>query len=325
MNHPMYLILDSYSHPGISLFWKRHGLRIMEQLVPNEFFFTTGETQLEQLVERQIWSGWKKLILIGSPGSIKRGFNTLMQASEECRSTLEIGFWPLDLRELAASISQSSFHLRPVLQVFKAGHTLLVDVIKVQFLAPELETKYFWNDFVINSSHANAETTIYIDGQNSQVNGKFRCRIAFHDESLNSLTMHPGKLTRTPVLKVYLKREAGLTTIGRFKEMKQWFDTKKGNINDETLLKTGKQVEVQGNWANLTLDVSGMQDTVQSVHFEVARKSLSLIVPAKPIQTLASTKKILPAFRPTGAITNNRDSSKRVVLKHKNNSLFYKD
>ena len=244
MNHPMYLILDSYSHPGISLFWKRHGLRIMEQLVPNEFFFTTGETQLEQLVERQIWSGWKKLILIGSPGSIKRGFNTLMQASEECRSTLEIGFWPLDLRELAASISQSSFHLRPVLQVFKAGHTLLVDVIKVQFLAPELETKYFWNDFVINSSHANAETTIYIDGQNSQVNGKFRCRIAFHDESLNSLTMHPGKLTRTPVLKVYLKREASLTTIGRFKEMKQWFDTKKGNANDETLLKTGKQVEV---------------------------------------------------------------------------------
>ena len=325
MNHPMYLILDSYSHPGISLFWKRHGLRIMEQLVPNEFFFTTGETQLEQLVERQIWSGWKKLILIGSPGSIKRGFNTLMQASEECRSTLEIGFWPLDLRELAASISQSSFHLRPVLQVFKAGHTLLVDVIKVQFLAPELETKYFWNEFVINSSHANAETTIYIDGQNSQVKGKFRCRIAFHDESLNSLTMHPGKLTRTPVLKVYLKREAGLTTIGRFKEMKQWFDTKKGNANDETLLKTGKQIEVQGNWANLTLDVSGMQDTVQSVHFEVARKSLSLIVPAKPIQTLASTKKILPAFRPTGAIANNRESSKRVLLKHKNNSLFYKD
>ena len=325
MNHPMYLILDSYSHPGISLFWKRHGLRIMEQLVPNEFFFTTGETQLEQLVERQIWSGWKKLILIGSPGSIKRGFNTLMQATEECRSTLEIGFWPLDLRELAASISQSSFHLRPVLQVFKAGHTLLVDVIKVQFLAPELETKYFWNDFVINSSHANAETTIYIDGQNSQVNGKFRCRIAFHDESLNSLTMHPGKLTRTPVLKVYLKRKTGLTTIGRFKEMKQWFDTKKGNANDETLLKTGKQIEVQGNWANLTLDVSGMQDTVQSVHFEVARKSLSLIVPAKPIQTLASTKKILPAFRPTGAIANNRDSSKRVLLKHKNNSLFYKD
>jgi len=57
----------------------------------------------------------------------------------------------------------------------------------------------------------------------------------------------------------------------------------------------------------------------------VARKSFSLIVPAKPIQTLESTKNILPAFRPTGAIANNRGSSKRILLKHKKNSLFYKD
>ena len=309
MNHPMHLILDSYSHPGISLFWKRHGLRIMEQLVPNEFFFTTGDTPLEKLVERQIWSGWKKLILIGSPGSIKRGFNTLMQASEECRSTLEVGFWPLDLQELATGISQSSFQLRPVLQVFKAGHTLLVDVMKIQFLAPELETKYFWNDFVINSTHTNAETTIFVDEQNSNVKGKFSCRISFHDESLNSLTMHPGKLTRTPVLKIYLTRDTGFRTKDHFKQIQQWFFEKKIGTDKETLLKTGKQVEIQGNWANLSLDVSAMQDTVQSVHFEVYRKSFSLIVPAKPIQTFESTKKILPAFRPSGAIANNRGNS----------------
>jgi len=310
----MHLILDSYSHPGISLFWKRHGLRIMEQLVPNEFFFTTGDMPLEKIVEREIWSGWKKLILIGSPSSIRRGFNAIMQASDECRSTLEIGFWPLDLQELAVSISQSASNLRPVLQVFKAGHTLLVDVMKVQFLAPELETNYFWNDFVINSTQTNAETTIYIDEQNSQVKGKFRCRIVFHDETLNSLTMHPGKLTRTPMLKVYLKRETGLTAIDRLKQIKQWLAAGKKNIEDEALLKTGKQVEIQGNWANLTLDVLAMQDTVQSVHFEVARKSFSLIVPAKPIQTLENTKKIIPAFRPTGVIANNRGTSERVQL-----------
>ena len=310
----MHLILDSYSHPGISLFWKRHGLRIMEQLVPNEFFFTTGDMSLEKIVEREIWSGWKKLILIGSPRSIRRGFNAIMQASDECRSTLEIGFWPLDLHELAFSISQSASNLRPVLQVFKAGHTLLVDVMKVQFLAPELETNYFWNDFVINSTQTNAETTIYIDEQNSQVNGKFRCRIVFHDETLNSLTMHPGKLTRTPMLKVYLKRETGLTAIDRLKQIKKWLAAEKKNIEDEALLKTGKQVEIQGNWANLTLDVLAMQDTVQSVHFEVARKSFSLIVPAKPIQTLANTKKIIPAFRPTGVIANNRGTSEKVQL-----------
>ena len=310
----MHLILDSYSHPGISLFWKRHGLRIMEQLVPNEFFFTTGDMPLEKIVESEIWSGWKKLILIGSPSSIRRGFNAIMQAGHECRSTLEIGFWPLDLQELAVSMSQSASSLMPVLQVFKAGHTLLVDVMKVQFLAHELETNYFWNDFVINSTQTNAETTIYIDEQNCQVKGKFRCRIVFHDETLNSLTMHPGKLTRTPMMKVYLKRETGLTAIERLKQIKKWLAGEKKNIEDEALLKTGKQVEIQGNWANLTLDVLAMQESVQSAHFEVARKSFSLIVPAKPIQTLENTKKIIPVFRPTGVIANNRSTSERVQL-----------
>ena len=136
--------------------------------------------------------------------------------------------------------------------------------------------------------------------------------------------MHPGKLTRTPILKVYLRRETGLTAIDRLKQIKRWLAAEKKNIGDEALLKTGKQVEIHGNWANLTLDVLAMQDTVQSVHFEVARKSFSLIVPAKPIQTLESTKKILPAFRPSGAIANNRGSSKRFLLIHKKNSLFYK-
>jgi hypothetical protein len=80
---------------------------------------------------------------------------------------------------------------------------------------------------------------------------------------------------------------------------------KKGNADEETLLKTGKQVEVQGNWANLTLDVSGMQDTVQSVHFEVARKSFSLIVPAKPIQTLEKHQK------DSSGISSNRCNSQQ--------------
>jgi len=320
MKHPMHLILDSYSHPGISLFWKRHGLSIMEQLVPADFFITTGDTPLEKLVEREIWSGWKKIILIGTPNSIRRGSHFSGCRSQECRSTLEIGFWPLDLQNLATSISQSSLNLRPILQVFKSGHTLPVDVMKVQFIASELETKYFWNDFVINSTQANAETTFYIDEQNSHVNGKFRCRIAFHDEILNSLTMHPGKLTRTPVLKVYLKRDPALTTTERFKQFKQWLAADKKITENETLLKTGKQVEIQGNWANLTLNVGAIQDSVQGAHFEVARKAFSLIIPAKPIQTTESVRKILPAFRPTGVIANNRDGSTKIQLQFKDNS-----
>ena len=314
----MHLILDSYSHPGISLFWKRHGLSIMEQLVPTEFFYTTGDISLEKLVEREIWSGWKKIILIGTPNSIRRGFNTIMQSSHECRSTLEIGFWPLNLQNFATSISQSSLNLRPVLQVFKEGHTLHVDVMKVQFLAPKLETRYFWNDFLIKSTQSAAETNIFIDEQNSRLKGKFSCRIAFHDETLSSLTMHPGKLTRNPVLKVYLKRNPTLTATQRYKQLKQWLAEYNKKPEQETLLKTGKQVEIQGNWGNLTLNLASIQDSVQSVHFEAARKAFSLIIPAKPIQATGSIRKVLPQFRPTGVITNNREGSENNKLRYKN-------
>ena len=309
MKNPMHLILDSYSHPAISMFWKRHGLGIMEQLVPTKFFFTDSDTPLEKLVEREIWSGWKKIILIGSPSSIRRGFNTLMQSSRECRSTLEVGFWPLNMQKLAASITHSQSSLRPILQVFKAGHTLKVDVMKVQFLTPSLETRYFWNDLVINSTQSNADTTIYIDEHNSQVGGKFRCRIAFHDETLNSLTMHPGKLTRSPVMKVYIKREPRLNFSELFYQCKQWFSFDKEISDEETLLKTGKQVEVQGNWSNLIVEVAAIKDSVQSVHLSVDRKSFSLIVPGKPIFIPESARKMIPAFRPTGVIANNRDNS----------------
>ena len=181
--------------------------------------------------------------------------------------------------------------------------------MKVQFLTPSLETRYFWNDLVINSTQSNADTTIYIDEHNSQVGGKFRCRIAFHDETLNSLTMHPGKLTRSPVMKVYIKREPRLNFSELFYQCRQWFSFDKGISDEETLLKTGKQVEVQGNWANLILEVAAIKDSVQSVHLSVDRKSFSLIVPGKPIFIPESARKMIPAFRPTGVIANNRDTS----------------
>ena len=306
MNNPTHLILDNYSHPGISIFWKRHGLSIMEQLVPNKFLFTNRDNPLEKHIEKEIWSGWKKLILIGTPASIRRGFNSIMNASQECRSTLEIGFWPINLQMLASLISKSHSNLRPILQVFKVGHTLNVDVPRVQFLVPKLETRFFWNDFVVKSTQSAAETIIFIDEQNSNVSGKFTCRIAFHEESLNSLTMHPGKLSRSPILKVYLKRGIQITSSERFIKIKDWFSDNEGRDEKETLLKTGKQVEVQGNWANLSLDLPGIQDTVESVHFEVERKSLPLIIPAKPIQTGENIRKFFPTFQPSRVITNNR-------------------
>ena len=124
--------------------------------------------------------------------------------------------------------------------------------------------------------------------------------------------MHPGKLTRASVLKVYIKRESGINITESLNQLRQWFSFDKGVSEEETLLKTGKQVEVLGNWANLTLDIPAIKDSVQSVHLNVDRKSFSLIVPAKPILIPESTRKMIPAFRPTGVIANNREKSGEV-------------
>ncbi|SVD82449.1 uncharacterized protein METZ01_LOCUS435303, partial [marine metagenome] len=87
MKRPLHLILDSHLNPGVSLFWWKHGLRVMEQLVPNEFASTSSRQSLEKLMEQSAWSGWKKVILIGTSSSIQRGFNVLMQANEACRNS----------------------------------------------------------------------------------------------------------------------------------------------------------------------------------------------------------------------------------------------
>ena len=56
----MHLILDSYSNPGISMFWKRHGLGIMEQLVPTEFFLQTVIHHWKNLLKEKYGQDGKK-------------------------------------------------------------------------------------------------------------------------------------------------------------------------------------------------------------------------------------------------------------------------
>jgi len=305
MKKPTHLILDNYSHPGIFMFWKRHGLSVMEQLVPNKFLYTTANNPLEKLIEKEIWSGWKKIILIGSPNSIRRGFNTIMSSNQECRNSLSVGFWPLNYKTLLNYFFKSSLNLRPILQVFKTGHTIYVDVPKLQFLSSKKETRYFWDYFVINSTHNSAKTTIFIDDQNFEINGKFTSRIVFHDEFLNSLTMEPSKLTKSPLLRIYLNRDISLISIKKFSEFKNFLRKNVIWTGRERLLKTGKQVEINGNWANLSLRLKEIKDTVESVHFEIDHKSLPMIIPAKPIETYESIRNIISAFRPSTSVANS--------------------
>ena len=118
--------------------------------------------------------------------------------------------------------------------------------------------------------------------------------------------MHPGKLTRSPILKVYINKESSLTSSKKLIRFRKWFSNYKFVNEKENLLKTGKQIEIQGSWANLSLELPGIQDTVESVHFEVERKSIPLIIPAKPIQTNERVRNFLPTFQPSRVIANNR-------------------
>jgi len=305
MKKPTHLILDKYSHPLISLFWKRHGLSVMEHLVPNDFLFTTGDNQLEKLIEKEIWSGWKKIIIIGTPNSIRRSFNIIMSSSRECRGTLSFGFWPIDFRTLINYISKSSLNLRPILQVFKAGNTILVDVPKVQFVTSKNEQKFFWNNFFIKCTHTSSETVFYIDELNFEIKGRFTSHVIFHEELLNSLTMHPNKLARAPLLKVYIKKENDLIIKQKLKNLYSFLIDNHEYKEFGQLHSTGRKVEINGNWANLSLGISEIKDTFDSVNFAVERKSLYMIIPSKPIHTNESIRKIIPAFRPSRVIANN--------------------
>ena len=76
------------------------------------------------------------------------------------------------------------------------------------------------------------------------------------------------------------------------------------------MLKTGKLVEIQANWANLSLGLPEINETVESVSFGIERKSLSMIIPAKPIQKIESILNSYPAFRPSRVFANNRETTK---------------
>ncbi len=301
MKRPIHLILDAHFQPGVSLFWRRHGLRVMEQLVPAEFSCTSGKQGLETVMGQAIWAGWKKIILIGTPHSIQRGFNVLMHATPECRNSLEMGFWPLKWVELPMNLFPLSANLGAILQVFKAGNTLPVDVMKIQYLSPKLETAYHWNELQLNCRMDSAETRLYVDEKDHCIEGGFRGTISFQDQALSSLTITPGRLTKPQQLRVYLH------TRGQPQSKSSWFGTlmRLGKPNVD-MLGAGTQVEIQGNWANLNL--KELAEPVQAIHCEIIRRAFPLIIPVMPIKTREFAREKLFNYRPQGVVATNRQA-----------------
>ena len=318
MIRPLHLILDSHLNPGVSLFWWKHGLRVMEQLVPAEFASTSNRQPLEKLLEQSVWSGWKKVILIGSPASVQRGFNILMQANDACRNSLEVGFWPLKWSDLPFQMIPQISQLGSILQVFKAGHTLPVDVIKLQYLSPELETSYFWNGLSIRSRNAGADTRFYLDDQNLHEEGTFDCRIEFHKEELSSLMMIPDKPGKALQMSVYLTRKNQASSKS---SVRHWIPSR---YQPEQILGSGRQLEIEGNWANLELNDPEVREPVQSLHVEIIRRALPLIIPAIPIRSRETLKSKLFQLEPRGSVATQRQnasSAKRNRIRFRNHKL----
>ena len=274
----------------------------MEQLVPAEFASTSNRQPLEKLLEQSVWSGWKKVILIGSPASVQRGFNILMQANDACRNSLEVGFWPLKWSDLPFQMIPQISQIGSILQVFKAGHTLPVDVIKLQYLSPEFETGYFWKGLSIRSRNAGADTRFYLDDQKLHEEGTFDCRIEFHKEELSSLMMIPDKPGKALQMSVYLtRRNQASSKVG-----------------------SGRQLEIEGNWANLELNDPEVREPVQSIHVEIIRRALPLIIPAIPIRSRETLKSKLFQLEPRGSVATQRQnasSAKRNRIRFRNHKL----
>ena len=309
MAHPLFLIVDT-RNPRTSLFWHRHGLRIMEQLVPGEFVNTAQGPSLETVYSRAIWDGWRRIVLVGSPKSVSAGFQVLMGAAHETRERLQIGFWPLSRVDFLQYLLQPSQALSAILQVFRAAHTIPVDVTQVQYLTSGMETCYAWEDFVVDSVHRSAMTTTYVDERDRQYQGRMRFRISLQEEPLSSLTMNPSRLVRNPKFRVYGRRLFSPRDL--FGEVKG-LAASRGST--ERLLETGRQVEVQGNWANLTLNLEGARLPVQSVHLQVLRRAFQLIIPVMPIRHKEPVRERMFAFPPREAVASSRQLSPKSLRK----------
>ena len=267
------LILDSNFKPFVSLFWKMNGLGIMEQLVPNNFYCTNDKNSLETIFKQVVWSGMKKVILIGNRNTIHRGLNALMNTPKECRESIEIGFWPLNITNAYKESVPFFSQIGSTLQVFKAGNTIPVDVLKLNHTSNSQESLYYWKTLKLNTHINNADTNFILDNQKFSENGNFKCRIEFHEEELSSLIRNPNNFYKSQKIKLF--KYSSLINF---------------NYSNSTFLGKGDNLKIIGNWANLNLNDKYITEPVEIINFEVIKKAFNLIISSIPLRQIEKVK-----------------------------------
>ena len=167
----------------------------------------------------------------------------------------------------------------------------------------------------IKSRNTEADTHFYLDELDLQEGGGFDCRIAFQDDELSSLMMIPDKPGKALQMRVYFSpRKQGTSTSTE----RQWFPLRN---QAEVLIGSGRQLEIEGNWANLELNDPEVREPIQSIHLEIIRRALPLIIPAIPIRNRETLKSKLFQLEPRGTVATQRQNA----FKRKGNQVGFQD
>jgi hypothetical protein len=299
MKPALHLIIDDRD-AHLRLFWRRHGLKILEQLVPSELSFLRAHVSLEQELRRALPRSDARLILLGSPAMLGRAFNTLMQLHEERPHQREVGFWELRKREAYLSLFQSSERFRPLLHTFRNGHSVPVNVIKARYTNTheQLATAYFWNELHVYAAGNPSHSMLSMGEEEWTHEGKVRYRLTLHHEPLHSWRINHSNLLKANYLQAYASAAASPRT-GSSKPRRQ-------NAREFWLSK-GETLQLRGNFLRMSEPNAGWLADTQQLQLEVLPRCMHLLIPMMPVRTAEPARRgTLLDFKPRKLVAVNR-------------------
>lgn len=297
MKTALHLMLD-FKHPYLRLFWRRHGLRIMERLTPAALSFVTAQTMLEQELRKVLQSGGKRLIILGSPALLSQTFHLLMKEFEQGHSSCEVGFWEVRKAEALSSLFQSSENFTPLLHTFRNGHAVPVNVIKARYTEHdhELTTAYFWNELHVYAGGPRSRSLVTIGEDEWSHNGKVRYRLSLHQEPLHSWRINHSNLLKANYLQVFSSTPASASPS----------KITPNPSNGEVWLNKGEFVQLHGNYLRIAEPNAGWVADTQQLQVEVLPRSLYLLIPMIPVRSAEPARANLLAFKPRPLVVASR-------------------
>ena len=288
-----HFIVD-YDSTNADLFWKHHEKFFQQHLSPLAVSITTPSLSVQEILVQAIHDGWKKIILIGNSQSVFYAVNTVMEVTEDIRKTLSLGFWPFTPIEAYSSFLNPSANLLPALQIIKAGHTLLSDLVKVVYVTNQTHTCYFWKNCCVSAPNSDITITLRIDEHQFREANPTQYKLQFHEDRLHSFSINPADLKNTQKLHF----SSSLGTLEWIKTIPLGLTSSKENFHRKNnKLEAGQNIGIWSPQASLDLRIVETIKNVKEVQFEIQRRVLPLIVPVAPARTTETAKESLLALK----------------------------